>query len=203
MCAWLVPPREQQLEQQIERVMTTYYRQRSNLDKFQYLSLLMDRNTTLFYRVLNDHLEEIGPIIYTPTVGEACEKFHLVFRRSRGMYFSLADRNHFRTMVYNWPRSHVDVIVVTDRSCILALGDLGCNSMNIPIGMLALYVSAAGINPSRVLHVVLDVGTDNAALRENPLYLSLQQPRLKGDAYLAVIDEWISAVRQRWPDVLI
>nr|AIT70113.1 malic enzyme [Melanothamnus japonicus] len=199
----LVPPREQQLEQQIKRVMATYYRQRSNLDKFQYLSLLMDRNTVLFYRILNDYFPELAPIVYTPTVGEACQKFHAIYRRTRGMYFSMDDRNHFRTMVYNWPRPHVDVIVVTDGSRVLALGDLGCNSMNIPIGKLALYVSAAGLNPLRVLPVVLDVGTDNDELRENSLYLGLPKKRLKGQAYLELIDEWISAIRQRWPDVLI
>lgn len=199
----LVPPREQHLEQQIKRVMSTYYRQRSNLDKFQFLSLLMDRNAVLFYRVLNDYFDELASIIYTPTVGEACQKFHTIYRRTRGMYFSMDDRNHFRTMVYNWPRDDVDVIVVTDGSRVLALGDLGCNSMNIPIGKLALYVSGAGLNPLRVLPVVLDVGTDNDDLRENPLYLGLQKKRLKGDPYFEVIDEWISAIRHRWPAVLI
>lgn len=199
----LVPPKQQALEQQIERVMQTYYRQKSNLDKFQFLSLLMDRNSTLFYRILVDYFDELAPVVYTPVVGEACEKFHAIYRRTRGMYFSIEDRAHFRTMAYNWPSDDVDVIVVTDGSRVLALGDLGCNSMNIPIGKLSLYVSGAGLTPTRTLPVVLDVGTDNEELRENPLYLGLNRKRLKGDEYFQVIDEWMSAIRHRWPDALI
>ena len=199
----LVPPRQQPISQQIDRVMKTYQRQRTNLDKYQFLSMLMDRNTVLFYRILCDHFEELAPIVYTPTVGEACQKFHAIYRRTRGMYFSVEDRQHFRTMVYNWPNGDVDVIVVTDGSRVLALGDLGCNSMNIPIGKLSLYVSGAGLSPHRVLPVVLDVGTDNEELREHPLYLGLNRSRLKGDEYFAVLDEWMSAIRNRWPDVLI
>lgn len=199
----LVPPRQQNLEQQIQRVMKAYRRQRTDLDRFQFLSLLMDRNTVLFYRVMNDYFAELAPIVYTPTVGEACQKFHSIYRRTRGMYFSMDDRNYFRTMVFNWPRDHVDVIVVTDGSRVLSLGDLGCNSMNIPIGKLALYVSGAGINPLRVLPVVLDFGTDNDELRENPLYLGLPKKRLKGEQYFEVFEEWILAIRHRWPNALI
>lgn len=199
----LVPPREQGLQQQIERVMSTYYRQRTNLDKFQFLSLLMDRNTILFYRILVDNFSELAPIVYTPTVADACLKFHDIYRRTRGMYFSLEDRGHFRTMVYNWPSDEVDVIVVTDGSRVLALGDLGCNSMNIPIGKLTLYVAGAGLNPLRVLPVVLDVGTDNTSLLGNPLYLGVPHNRLKGDEYFELIDEWMAAIRLRWPNALI
>lgn len=199
----LVPPRQQALEQQIDRVMATYRRQKTDLDKFQFLSLLMDRNTVLFYRILVDYLPDLAPIVYTPTVGDACKKFHDIYRRTRGMYFSIDDREHFRTMVYNWPSDDVDVIVVTDGSRVLALGDLGCNSMNIPVGKLTLYVSGAGLNPLRVLPVVLDVGTDNEELRENPLYLGLPRPRLKGDEYFQLLDEWMSAIRTRWPNALI
>lgn len=119
------------------------------------------------------------------------------------MYFSLEDRAHFRTMVFNWPVDEVDVIVVTDGSRVLALGDLGCNSMNIPIGKLSLYVSGAGLTPTRTLPVVLDVGTDNDELRDHPLYLGLPRSRLKGEGYIQVLDEWISAIRTRWPNALI
>lgn len=199
----LVPPRRQALEQQIERVMKTYERQRTNLDKFQFLSMLMDRNTVLFYRILVDNFEQLAPIVYTPVVGEACQKFHAIYRRTRGMYFSMEDRAHFRTMVYNWPVDEVDVIVVTDGSRVLALGDLGCNSMNIPIGKLSLYVSGAGISPTNTLPVVLDVGTENEELRHHPLYLGLPRSRVKGDEYISMIDEWIAAIRHRWPDALI
>lgn len=199
----LVPPRRQALEQQIERVMKTYERQRTNLDKFQFLSMLMDRNTVLFYRILVDNFEKLAPIVYTPVVGEACQKFHAIYRRTRGMYFSMDDRAHFRTMVYNWPVDEVDVIVVTDGSRVLALGDLGCNSMNIPIGKLSLYVSGAGISPTNTLPVVLDFGTDNEELRDHPLYLGLPRKRLKGEEYFSLVDEWISAIRHRWPRALI
>nr|AIT70145.1 malic enzyme [Gloiopeltis furcata] len=199
----LVPPRRQALEQQIERVMSTYERQRTDLDKFQFMSMLMDRNTVLFYRILMDNFEKLAPIVYTPVVGEACQKFHAIYRRTRGMYFSIEDRAHFRTMVYNWPVDDVDVIVVTDGSRVLALGDLGCNSMNIPIGKLSLYVSGAGISPTNTLPVVLDVGTDNEELRDHPLYLGLPRKRLRGDEYISLIDDWISAVRHRWPNALI
>nr|AIT70146.1 malic enzyme [Chondrus crispus] len=199
----LVPPRRQALEQQIQRVMETFSRQRTDLDKFQFLSMLMDRNTVLFYRILMDNFEKLAPIVYTPVVGEACQRFHAIYRRTRGMYFSVEDRAHFRTMVYNWPVDDVDVIVVTDGSRVLALGDLGCNSMNIPIGKLSLYVSGAGISPTNTLPVVLDVGTDNEALRDHPLYLGLPRKRLRGDEYISLIDEWISAVRHRWPNALI
>lgn len=199
----LVPPRRQGLDQQIERVMKTYERQRSDLDKFQFLSLLMDRNTVLFYRILVDNFEKLAPIVYTPVVGEACQKFHAIYRRTRGMYFSLDDRSHFRTMVFNWPEDDVDVIVVTDGSRVLALGDLGCNSMNIPIGKLSLYVSGAGLTPTKTLPIVLDVGTDNEHLRDHPLYLGLPRSRLRGEKYIEVLDEWISAIRVRWPNALI
>nr|AIT70144.1 malic enzyme [Eucheuma denticulatum] len=199
----LVPPRRQGLDQQIERVMKTYERQRSDLDKFQFLSLLMDRNTVLFYRILVDNFEKLAPIVYTPVVGEACQKFHAIYRRTRGMYFSLDDRQHFRTMVFNWPEDDVDVIVVTDGSRVLALGDLGCNSMNIPIGKLSLYVSGAGLTPTKTLPIVLDVGTDNEHLRDHPLYLGLPRRRLRGDEYIEVLDEWIGAIRLRWPNALI
>lgn len=199
----LVPPRQQALQFQVKRVMETYERQRTDLDKYQFLSMLMDRNTVLFYRILVDYFEELAPIVYTPVVGEACLRFHAIYRRTRGMYFSVEDRPHFRTMVYNWPKDEVDVIVVTDGSRVLSLGDLGCNSMNIPIGKLSLYVSAAGVSPSRTLPIVLDVGTDNLELRENPLYLGLNRPRLRGKEYYNLLDEWISAVRYRWPNTLI
>lgn len=199
----LVPPRRQGLEQQIARVMKTYDRQRSNLDKFQFLSLLMDRNTVLFYKILVDHFEQLAPIVYTPVVGEACQKFHDIYRRTRGMYFSLEDRHHFRTMVYNWPEDDVDVIVVTDGSRVLALGDLGSNSMQIPIGKLCLYVAGAGLTPTKTLPVVVDVGTDNVELRDHPLYLGLPQSRLRGEEYFQVFDEWVGAIRHRWPNALI
>lgn len=199
----LVPPRQQALSQQLSRVKHTYDLQVSNLDKYVFLSMLMDRNTILFYRLLVDNFRQLAPIIYTPVVGLACQNFHSIYRRARGMYFSVEDRPHFPSMVYNWPVDHVDVIVVTDGSRVLALGDLGCNAMNIPIGKLSLYVAAGGLHPDRTLPVVLDVGTDNEQLRNDALYLGLNRPRLRGQQYFDVVDDWLSAIRTRWPNALV
>lgn len=199
----LVPPRKQFLEQQVERIYASFSRLDKPLDKFQFCSMLMDRNTVLFYVFFMRHFREVAPIVYTPTVGLACQKFHAIYRRTRGMYFSLEDRGHFASMVHNWPEDELDVVVVTDGSRVLGLGDLGANSANIPIGKISLYVAGGGINPKRTLPVVLDVGTDNMELRNNSLYLGIPVPRLKGDEYFEFIDEWMKAMRSRWPNVLI
>lgn len=199
----LVPPRVQPLEQQVERIYAAFSRIAGALDRFQFCSMLMDRNTVLFYVFFIKHFAEVAPVVYTPTVGEACLKFHAIYRRARGMYFSSADRGHFKSMVYNWPEDELDVVVVTDGSRVLGLGDLGANSANIPIGKISLYIAGGGINPRRTLPIVLDAGTDNVELRDNPLYLGLPMPRLKGAEYFDFIDEWMEAMRARWPNVLI
>lgn len=199
----LVPPRKQYLEQQIERIYASFSRLEKPLDKFQFCSMLMDRNTVLFYVFFIRYFREVAPIVYTPTVGLACEKFHAIYRRTRGMYFGLEDRGHFKSMVHNWPEDELDVVVVTDGSRVLGLGDLGANSANIPIGKISLYVAGGGINPKRTLPVVLDAGTDNEELRNNSLYLGIPEPRLKGKEYFEFVDEWIQAMRSRWPNVLI
>lgn len=147
--------------------------------------------------------EEMAPIIYTPTVGQACNEFAMRYRRPRGMYFCEEDRGHMAAMTYNWPQNDVRVIVVTDGSRILGLGDLGANGMGIPIGKLSLYCAAGGIAPHRVMPVVLDVGTDNEALLKDKFYLGVQKPRLHGAKYYHLVDEFVQAVRHRWPDVLI
>ncbi|KAH8064353.1 malate dehydrogenase [Aureococcus anophagefferens] len=164
---------------------------------------LHDRNETLFHRVVVRHVGELAPLIYTPTVGQACLEFGNIFRRPRGMYFSADDVGHMNAMVQNWPMRDVRVVVVTDGSRILGLGDLGANGMGIPIGKLALYCAAGGIAPHRVLPVVVDVGTNNDALRDDPFYLGLRQARLTGAAYDDVLDEFVAAVRHRWPKCLI
>ena len=169
---------------------------------FMSMQALQDRNETLFYRLLVDHIEELAPIIYTPTVGEACLQYSRLFRRPRGMYFSAEDVGHFNAMMYNW-KSDVRVIVVTDGSRILGLGDLGAQGMGISVGKLDLYVAGAGIDPGCVLPCVLDVGTDNQKLLDDPYYFGLQQRRLKGEEYVAVVDEFIQAVKNRWPDALV
>ena len=168
-----------------------------------YLSGLQDRNETLFFRVLIDQLESLAPVVYTPTVGEVCKRFGSYFQRPRGMYFSSADRGLFSSMVWNWPHDEVEVIVVTDGSRILGLGDLGANGMGIPIGKLALYVAAGGIHPRKVLPVMLDAGTDNAQLRSDPWYLGMTHPRLKGDEYYSLVHELVKSLSSRWPEAVI
>ncbi|KAK2978673.1 hypothetical protein RJ640_028835, partial [Escallonia rubra] len=153
--------------------------------------------------VLIANIEEYAPIVYTPTVGLVCQNYSGLFRRPRGMYFSAADRGEMMSMVYNWPADQVDMIVVTDGSRILGLGDLGVQGIGIAIGKLDLYVAAAGINPQRVLPVMIDVGTNNEKLLKDPLYLGLQEHRLDGDEYIAVVDEFMEAVFTRWPHVIV
>lgn len=199
----LLPPRILNMKLQKERVLLAIREETSNIRKYMILEDLHDRNETLYHRVLIDHMEEMAPLVYTPTVGQACQQFAARFRRPRGMYFTEADRGHMAPMVYNWPHKDVHVIVVTDGSRILGLGDLGASGMGIPIGKLALYCAAGGIAPHRVLPVTIDVGTNNEALRSDPFYLGIQHERLTGERYVDVIDEFVAAVRHRWPNVLI
>eukprot|EP00123_Amoebidium_parasiticum_P010633 comp20223_c0_seq3/m.25190 comp20223_c0_seq3/g.25190 ORF comp20223_c0_seq3/g.25190 comp20223_c0_seq3/m.25190 type:complete len:483 (-) comp20223_c0_seq3:488-1936(-) len=164
---------------------------------------LMDRNETLFYKVVMDDLAGIAPLIYTPTVGEACQKFSALYRRARGMYFSSDDKGAMHSMVYNWHADKVDVICVTDGSRILGLGDLGCQGMGIPIGKLSLYVACGGVDPGRVLPIQLDFGTDNPKLLNNPLYIGRPHPRIKGPEFFGLVDEFVDAVTSRWPGVMV
>ncbi|KGN56672.1 NAD-dependent malic enzyme 1, mitochondrial isoform X1 [Cucumis sativus] len=209
----LLPPNVMSSEQQIERFMVDLKRLEvqardgpsdpNALAKWRILNRLHDRNETMYYKVLIAHIEEYAPIVYTPTVGLVCQNYSGLFRRPRGMYFSAQDRGEMMSMVYNWPADQVDMIVVTDGSRILGLGDLGVHGIGIAIGKLDLYVAAAGINPQRVLPVMIDVGTNNEKLLKDPLYLGLQQHRLDGDEYLAIIDEFMEAVFTRWPHVIV
>ena len=199
----LLPPAVRTLEDQVERTLANCRMQPTPQLKNLYLQGLHCRNETLFHRVLLDHIEELAPLVYTPTVGRVCQEFGSHFRRPRGMYFTAADRGHFSTMVQNWPHDDVHVIVVTDGSRILGLGDLGCNGMGISIGKLALYCACGGIAPHRVLPVMLDVGTNNEAFRKAPGYVGLRQPRLEGEEYYALVDEFMSAVTGRWHDVCV
>lgn len=209
----LLPPGVMPPEQQIERFMADLKRLQVyardgpsdtySLAKWRILNRLHDRNETMYYKVLIDNIEEYAPIVYTPTVGLVCENYSGLFRRPRGMYFSAADRGEMMSMVYNWPADQVDMIVVTDGSRILGLGDLGVQGIGIAIGKLDLYVAAAGINPQRVLPVMIDVGTNNEKLLKDPLYLGLEEHRLDGDDYLSVIDEFMEAVFTRWPHVIV
>ncbi|KAJ1294933.1 hypothetical protein BS78_01G184100 [Paspalum vaginatum] len=209
----LLPPRVMSFEQQYERFINSYRSLEHNtrgepdsivaLAKWRILNRLHDRNETLYYRVLIDNIKDFAPVIYTPTVGLVCENYSGLFRRPRGMYFSAKDKGEMMSMIYNWPAEKVDMIVVTDGSRILGLGDLGVQGIGIPIGKLDVYVAAAGINPQKVLPIMLDVGTNNQKLLEDNLYLGLRQPRLEGEEYLAVVDEFMEAVHARWPKAVV
>lgn len=174
-----------------------------NIRKWKVLQSVQDRNETLFYRLLMDNFTEMAPIIYTPTVGWACSHFSHLYRRSRGMYFCRYDRNEMASMVYNWDSDEVDAVVVTDGSRVLGLGDLGLGGLGISIGKLDLYVAAGGFHPRRVLPVVIDVGTNNPKLRADPRYLGDREDRLEGDEYYELIDEFMAAIKLRWPRALI
>ncbi|RLN85292.1 hypothetical protein BBJ28_00019483 [Nothophytophthora sp. Chile5] len=205
----LVPPRRLTVDTQLAKVYQVFSEEPDPLRKSRFLSDLHDRNETLYFRLLIKHMAEMGalptgpPIVYTPTVGLVCQKFGNLFRRPRGMFFSTRDRSQFGAMVHNWPCDDVEVIVVTDGSRILGLGDLGVNGMGIPIGKLALYTAAGGIDPRKVLPVMLDTGTNNKKFLEDPYYLGVQQPRLTGEAFWSMVDEFMRAVRHRWPKVLV
>jgi len=199
----LVPPRRMSMKLQLEKFMVRIREERSNIKKHLLLEDLHDRNETLYHRILSDYIEEVAPIVYTPTVGQACAEFGERYRRTRGMYFSKEDRGHMAAMVYNWPNKDVHIIVVTDGSRILGLGDLGANGMGIPIGKLALYCAAGGIAPHRVLPVVIDVGTNNEDLLNDEHYLGIQEPRISGDEYYSIVSEFMQAVHNRWPKVLV
>ncbi|KAK4797071.1 hypothetical protein SAY86_029397 [Trapa natans] len=209
----LLPPRVISFEQQYARFMESYRSLEKNtqdqpdsvvsLAKWRILNRLHDRNETLYYRVLIDNIKDFAPIIYTPTVGLVCQNYSGLFRRPRGMYFSAKDKGEMMSMIYNWPAHKVDMIVITDGSRILGLGDLGVQGIGIPIGKLDMYVAAAGINPQKILPIMLDVGTNNQKLLEDPLYLGLRRPRLEGDEYLEIVDEFMEAIHTRWPKAIV
>jgi malate dehydrogenase (oxaloacetate-decarboxylating)(NADP+) len=199
----LLPPRRLNLQVQMDRILEQLRGETSTIRQNRILEELHDRNETLYHRILVDHIEEMAPIVYTPTVGQACREFAFHYRRPRGMYFCREDRGHMASMTYNWRNDDVHVICVTDGSRILGLGDLGANGMGIPIGKLSLYCAAGGIAPHRVLPVVLDVGTNNQELLEDPYYVGVKEPRLVGKEYYELVDEFIQAVIHRWPGVLV
>jgi malate dehydrogenase (oxaloacetate-decarboxylating)(NADP+) len=180
-------------------VLENFRRLQTPLAKYILLEALQDRNEALFYRVVSDNPDEMMPIIYTPTVGLACQQFGHIYRRPRGMYISSADRGQIEKVMRNWPYPEAAIIVVTDGERILGLGDLGTNGMGIPIGKLALYTAGAGIHPKRCLPVMLDVGTNNEALLADPLYLGQRQRRLAGAEFDAMVEEFIDATQKVFP----
>jgi malate dehydrogenase (oxaloacetate-decarboxylating)(NADP+) len=199
----LLPPHVSTQDEQVARVLENFRRLASPLERYLMLEALMDRNEALYYRVVCSHPDEMLPVIYTPTVGLACQQFGHIYRRPRGVFVSRHDRGRIAEVLRNWPQREVSMIVVTDGERILGLGDLGANGMGIPIGKLALYTACAGVDPSRCLPVMLDVGTNNEVLRHDPLYLGTRLPRLTGDEYDALVDEFIEATQDVFPGGVI
>jgi len=199
----LVPPHVQCIDDQVQRFLLTYRKRSTDLERYIDLSSLQDRNETLYYHIITKYIEDMMPLIYTPTVGLACQQFGQIFRRSHGMYISKNDQGNIANVLRNWPRRDIRVIVVTDGERILGLGDLGANGMGIPIGKLALYTACAGLHPTQCLPVAIDVGTNNQTLLDDPLYLGLRQRRTTGEAYDALVEEFITAASEAFPKALI
>ncbi|KAA9000572.1 NAD-dependent malic enzyme [Affinibrenneria salicis] len=199
----LLPEAVETIEEQAERAWRQFQEFKNDIEKHVYLRNIQDTNETLFYRLLDGHLNEMMPIIYTPTVGEACEHFSDIYRRARGLFISYPNRAHIDDMLQNATKQNVKVIVVTDGERILGLGDQGIGGMGIPIGKLSLYTACGGISPAYTLPVVLDVGTNNPQRLNDPLYMGWRNPRIADDEYYAFVDEFIQAVKRRWPNVLL
>eukprot|EP00906_Rhabdomonas_costata_P013829 RCo019823 len=199
----LLPYQVEDLPRQVERCEQQLRSFGKPLEKFTYLTTLKETNQTLFYSLLLKNLEECLPLIYTPTVGEACLKFDGIYSHPQGMYINSKHRGRIADILDNWV-SEVDIIVVTDGSRILGLGDLGANGMGIPVGKLALYVVAAGFHPARTLPVHIDTGTGNKRyLEEDPLYLGERRPRMPDEEYDSLLDEFLVAVKAKWPECLL
>jgi malate dehydrogenase (oxaloacetate-decarboxylating)(NADP+) len=199
----LLPPHVSTPSDQVARVLENFRRLQKPLDRYILIESLQDRNESLFYRVIMENPDEMMPIIYTPTVGLACQQFGHIYRRPRGLFISAADRGRIAEVMRNWPHREAAMIVVTDGERILGLGDLGANGMGIPIGKLALYTACAGLHPRRCLPVMLDVGTNNPSLLDDPLYLGLRQPRLAGAAFDELVEEFVDATQQVFPGVVV
>uniref|UniRef100_A0A669QXV1 Malic enzyme n=2 Tax=Phasianus colchicus TaxID=9054 RepID=A0A669QXV1_PHACC len=194
----LLPPCFLSQDVQVLRVMKNYENKTNDLDKYIVLMTLQDRNEKLFYRVLTSDIERFMPIVYTPTVGLACQQYGLAFRRPRGLFITIHDKGHIATMLNSWPEENIKAIVVTDGERILGLGDLGSYGMGIPVGKLALYTACGGVHPQQCLPVLLDVGTDNEALLSDPLYIGLKHKRVRGKQYDELIDEFMQAVTNKY-----
>ncbi len=199
----LLPPRVRTIEDQAKNVLANFHHKNTDLEKYVYLMDVQSRNHTLFYYTLMRNLVEMMPIVYTPTVGQACQEYSEVYVSGRGLYISEDDRGEIDQVLANWPEQDIRVIVVTDGERILGLGDLGANGMGIPIGKLALYTACAGINPRQCLPITIDIGTENSKFLNDPHYIGLSKHRTRGAEFDAFIDEFITAVQHRFPKALI
>ena len=199
----LLPPRVSTMDQQVLRLINNVRRQANELQKYVEMIALLDRNETLFYRAVQDYIDELMPIIYTPTVGAACQMYAHIFRRSRGLFITKHEKGSIKQVLQNWPHQDVRVIVVTDGERILGLGDLGASGMGIPVGKLSLYTACAGIHPNQTLPITLDVGTNNEKLLNDPLYLGTAEKRITGKEYDAFVKEFVDAVQEVFPKALL
>lgn len=199
----LLPPRYETIEEQAARAYMQYSSFSEPINKHIYLRVVQDNNETLFHRLLQNHLEEMLPIIYTPTVGDACERFSDIYRSARGLFISYSDRDNLDDVIRSATKKKVKVIVVTDGERVLGLGDQGIGGMGISIGKLSLYTACGGISPAYTLPVCLDVGTNNEKLLNDPFYMGNRHRRITGDEYYEFVDKFIKAVKRRWPDVMV
>jgi malate dehydrogenase (oxaloacetate-decarboxylating)(NADP+) len=199
----LLPPRIYTIDAQVQKIIWNLKKKPTDLERYIFLTSLQDRNKTLFYRVLLDNIEDLMPIVYTPTVGQACQEYGHIFRRPRGVFITANDKGRIADLLRNWPYKDIRIIVVTDGERILGLGDLGADGMGIPVGKLALYTACGGIAPSLTLPITIDVGTENQELLNDPLYIGLRQRRLRGEPFDELIEEFVIAVQQVFPGAMI
>ena len=199
----LLPPRVFTLDEQMERSLAAVRRKSDSLEKYIYLTNLQNRNEILFYRLVTEHVEEMVPLIYTPTVGQACLEYGAIYRRPRGLFITLRDRGRIAEILRLWPHEGARLIVVTDGERILGLGDLGALGMGIPVGKLSLYTACAGVHPYYTLPITLDVGTDNRSLLDGPFYIGIREKRARGAVYEDFIDEFVHAVHTVFPKALL
>jgi malate dehydrogenase (oxaloacetate-decarboxylating) len=199
----LIPPRYESIEEQVERAYMQYSSFNEPINKHIYLRAIQDNNETLYYRLIQQHIDEMMPIIYTPTVGDACEQFSDIYRSSRGLFISYSERHQMDDIIRNATKRKVKVIVVTDGERILGLGDQGIGGMGIPIGKLSLYTACGGISPAYTLPVMLDVGTNNEKLLNDPMYMGARHKRIGQAEYDEFVDMFIKAVLKRWPEVML
>ena len=199
----LLPQNVETIEEQVARVFSQYNQCASDLDKHIYLRSIQDNNETLFFSLLDSHLDEMLPIIYTPTVGQACQEFSKIYRTHRGLFVSYPERDRIDDILRSATKDQIKIIVVTDSERILGLGDQGIGGMGIPIGKLSLYTACGGISPAYTLPIVLDVGTNNRELLDDPMYMGWRHERVTGQEYEEFVAMFIEAVQRRWPDVLL